>query len=395
MHAPRPLSGSPVSRRGFLASAAGAAGGLFAFPHLAPGRQNKAVDAQRVEEVVEKGLEYLKRTQAQDGHWEAPGGAYPAAMTGIAGLAMLMEGSNLKEGKYSDQIKKAVDWLISPAVQQPNGMIASRRGSEFHSYIHGHGFALTFLASAYGECEDREQQEKLEKAVKKAVEFTCKAQTHRKHRKPEGKEVEIGGWGYVSAADGNNFDEGSTTVTQMQALRAARNAAIAVPKETLDKAMAYLEACTTPRGGVIYNYGQAVNGSERPPITAAALACACSAGQYKGELVAKWVKYCKETIPIAKGRVAHDEYQNYYFGQFVYMLGDDRYGDLFPKEDKSTWLTWSKYKEAMFPYLIEQQSKTTGEWSPGGGYGIGPVFATGVNLTILQLEKGILPIYQR
>jgi hypothetical protein len=26
---------------------------------------------------------------------------------------------------------------------------------------------------------------------------------------------------------------------------------------------------------------------------------------------------------------------------------------------------------------------------------VGPVFATSVNLTILQLEKGILPIYQR
>jgi len=393
MSAPRPL----VSRRRFFASAAGAAGGLFALPHLAPAQPKKAggVDDKAVEAAVEKGLDYLKRVQAQDGHWEAPGGAYPVAMSGVAGTAFLMEGSNLREGKYSDQIKKAVDWFLGPTVQQPTGLFANRRGAEFESYIHGHGFATVFLASAYGEAEDKDQQQKLERAVKKAVEFTCKAQTYRKHRMPEGKEVEIGGWGYVSAQDGNNFDEGSTTVTQLQALRAARNATIAVPKASIDKAMAYLEACTTPRGGVIYNYGQAVNGNERPPITAAALACACSAGQYKGELIKKWLTFCKQNIPIGKGRVAHDEYQTYYFSQVMYVLGDDRYGELFPKEDKSTWLTWTKYKEALFPYIMEQQNKTTGEWSPTGGYGIGPVFATACNLTTLQLEKGILPIYQR
>ena len=74
------------------------------------------------------------------------------------------------------------------------------------------------------------------------------------------------------------------------------------------------------------------------------------------------------------------------------MLGEERYGEMFPKEDKSTWLTWSKYREAMYPYILDQQDKNSGSWT--GGY-VGPVFATATNLTILQLEKGILPIYQR
>ena len=98
------------------------------------------------------------------------------------------------------------------------------------------------------------------------------AQTNKKHRKAEGKEVEIGGWGYVSAADGNNFDEGSVTVTALQGLRAARNAGIPVPKENIDKAVNYLEACTTPDGGIIYNYtgGAAARGGGSPALTAAA-----------------------------------------------------------------------------------------------------------------------------
>ena len=43
--------------------------------------------------TVEAGLEWLKKVQAQDGHWEAPGGAYKTAMTGLAGMCFLMEGA--------------------------------------------------------------------------------------------------------------------------------------------------------------------------------------------------------------------------------------------------------------------------------------------------------------
>jgi len=378
-------------------AAVGAVSAIVAVPAPVPAQEKKDDLKKRVEESVDKGLEYLKKTQAQDGHWEAQGGQYPTTMTALAGMCFLMEGSTLKEGKYSDQIKKAVEWFLAPNRQQANGLLGDvRNPTESSRYMYGQGFGTMFLASAYGEEEDKDQREKLEKCLKRAVEFIGKAQTLKKYRRPEGKEVDVGGWGYVSAADGNNFDEGSVTITALQGLRAARNAGIQVPKETIQKATDYLEACTTPDGGVIYSWaggnGQAMKGQGRPPITAAAVACSFSAGQYKGELAKRWIKFCRENIPIAKGRIAHDEYQSYYYSQFVYVLGDDRYGQMFDKEPKDTWLTWSKYKEVMFPYIMDQQDKTTGGWTTGY---IGPVFSTSVNLTILQLEKGILPIYQR
>ena len=59
-----------------------------------------------------------------------------------------------------------------------------------------------------------------------------------------------GGWGYVSAKDGGDFDEGSTTITQVQGLRGCRNAGIPVPKEIIDKAVKYIRKCTGPDGGV-------------------------------------------------------------------------------------------------------------------------------------------------
>jgi hypothetical protein len=333
------------------------------------------------EAMVEKGLEWLKRNQAPDGHWEAQGGQYPTTMTGLAGMCLLMEGSTLREGKYSDQLNKAVDWYLKRP--QANGLLGNPNNpTEASRYIYGHGFGLLFLASVYGEEDNAEQRKRLEDVLKRAVDFTCKAQTDK------------GGWGYVSALEGGNFDEGSTTITQLQALRAARNAGIPVPKRTIDNAVEYLRKCTTPRGGVIYNLssgGIAAAGQERPPITAAAVACAFSAGQYNDEYAKKWLQFCKENIPVGKGRLSHDEYQSYYLAQAVYVLGDDRYVEMFPKSKADDRLTWTGYREAMFDYLKQQQN-ADGSWT--SGY-IGPVFSTAVNLTILQLEKGVLPIYHR
>ncbi|MBX9580728.1 MAG: terpene cyclase/mutase family protein [Gemmataceae bacterium] len=390
-----------MDRRLFLSAvAAGAAGSLGRFPLPGAAAQEAAKKAD-VEAAVERGLDNLKKIQAQDGHWEAPGGQYATSVTGVAGLALLMEGSTLREGKYSDQVQKAVTWYLHPRRTRANGLIGDADNpSESQRYMYGQGFGTLFLASVYGEEEDGDQRKKLEAVLTKAVDFICKAQTSKRHRRPEGKEVEVGGWGYVSAADGQHFDEGSVTITALQALRAARNAGIKVPKEAIDKAVAYLEACTTPDGGIIYSYAgsggaAAQAGQGRPPLTAAAICCGFSAGQYKSELPKKWIAYCKKNIPVAKGRVPHEEYMMYYYAQAMYALGDDRYGELFPNEPKDQWLTWTRFKEAMYPYLLGSQDKASGGWTGSGSYGIGPAFVTAINLTILQLDKNVLPIYQR
>jgi Prenyltransferase and squalene oxidase repeat len=334
-----------------------------------------------VDPVIDKGLDWLKRNQAPDGRWEAQGGQYPTSMTALAGMCMLMEGSTLREGKYSDNLVKAVTWLMARA--QPNGLIGNPANpTESSRYMYGHGFGLLFLASVYGEEDDADRRKKLETILRKAVDFAANAQTDK------------GGWGYVSAAEGSNFDEGSVTITQLQALRAARNAGIPVPKKTIDTSVEYLRKCTTPQGGIIYSLttsGVAQSGQERSPLTAAAVACSFSAGQYNDEYAKKWIRYCKDAIPVGKGRLSHDEYQSYYYSQAVYVLGDDRYGEMFPKESKATWLTWAGYREAMFDHLKANQN-ADGSWT--SGY-VGPVFSTAVNLTILQLEKGVLPIYHR
>ncbi|MBL8795071.1 MAG: terpene cyclase/mutase family protein [Planctomycetia bacterium] len=355
---------------------------LAALAVAAPARADDLPAKYR--ETVNKGLSYLAKAQHRDGHWEANGSQYPTSMTALAGLALLMEGSTMREGKYADNVRRAVDWLVDRS--QRNGMIGNPNNfSEAQRYMYGHGFSLLFLASVYGEEEDGERRKKLEDILTRGVDFVGKAQTNR------------GGWGYVSAADGQNFDEGSVTITQLQGLRAARNAGIVVPKKVIDDAVKYLEKCTTPRGGVIYSlaHGNAAVGGERPPLTAAAVACAFSAGEYNGDLAKKWLKFCQTSIPVDKsGRdsFGHWEYTHFYYAQAVYILGDEGFAKLFPQSPADQRLTWGKYRETVFDYLASRQNASDGSWSQGH---IGPVFTTACHLVILQLDNATLPIFQR
>ena len=68
------LPGSPLSRRNFLTAAAGAAGAVLGVPGLLTADEKPQDLKQRVEDGVTKGLEWLKKTQAANGHWEADGG---------------------------------------------------------------------------------------------------------------------------------------------------------------------------------------------------------------------------------------------------------------------------------------------------------------------------------
>ena len=354
---------------------------------VSPARPAFAQDKKKInaDEMVDKGLEWLKRNQNPDGHWDAGGGSYPTVMTALAGMAMLMEGSTLREGKYSDNLVKAVTWFLGRS--QNNGLLGNPQNpTESSRYIYGHGFGLMFLACVYGEEEDDKRRKQLEALLKKAVEFSGKAQTKQ------------GGWGYVSAADGGGFDEGSTTITQLQGLRAARNAGIVVPKSIIDNSTEYLRKCTTTPGGLIYNLGPgqiAQAGNECQAITAAAVACAFSSGQYDDKYAKMWIKYCKSVIYGTGGRggqgSGHDEYQSYYFTQAVFVLGDDRYAKLFPDEKKSDHMLWSQYREVAYGHYKSTQ-QSDGSWN--GGYA-GPMLATKFALAVLQLEKGTLPFYQR
>src|SRR3984885_15698466 len=194
-----------IDRRQFLAGATG----LLA---IAAGRRATAAPVSlkdpKVTESVKRGLDFLAREQRRQGYWEAPGGQYRVAMPALAANALACEGSTTTRGKYAENIKLAVDYLIELANPE-TGLIGYSR--DFH-YTYGHGFAMLFLSQIFGEEEDLQRRQDLRRVLTKAVDFSVGAQTP------------AGGWGYVSHKDQPDFDEGSTCVTQVQGLRACRNA---------------------------------------------------------------------------------------------------------------------------------------------------------------------------
>ena len=317
-----------------------------------------------VQRVVSRGLQWLAMQQSGQGtergmgNWTATGGRYPTAMTAMAGNCLLCEGSTTTQGKYANNVRRAVDYLLSKS--QPNGLIGDPVNDDRYTY--GHGFSLLFLSQILGEEEDVDRRDELVDVLTRAVVFTGRAQT------------KAGGWGYVSAKDGQGFDEGSTTITQVQGLRGCRNAGIPVPKEIIDEAIQYIQRCTLPEGGVQYN---SRGGGGRPAITAAAIACLFNAGQYDSQYVPKLLDYCRKNLSnISNQGFGHWHYAHYYYSQVLYREGGE---------------SWEEYRDRIQAQLV-REANPDGSWNQGY---IGPVYTTAINLTILQLENAALPIYQR
>lgn len=322
------------------------------------------IDNPRTRKVVSEGLDWLAYQQHKLGHWTAQE-RYPTAMTALAGLAMLCEGSTTTQGRYADNLRRAVDYLVRQS--RPNGLIGDPLRDDRYTY--GHGFSMLFLSEVLGEEEDEDRREELVDVLTRAVQFTGEAQTP------------AGGWGYVSSKDGNGFDEGSTTITQVQGLRGCRNAGISVPKEIIDKAVGYIKACTLPDGGVQYS---SKGGGGRPAITAAAIACLFNAGDYDDDLVPRMMKYCRQNLGTdSQSSYGHWHYAHFYYAQVQYREGGK---------------TWETYRDEIEAKLLREAAevklgdRTGVQWTQGY---IGPVYTTALNLIILQLDNACLPIYQR
>lgn len=312
------------------------------------------------ESAIEKGLKWVVRTQSSLGHWTAQG-SYPTAMTALAGTALIASGSTTTQGPHAKSVRKAVDFLLSKL--RKNGLIGDPMDQD-QRYTYGHGFAMLFLSQVLGEEEDRERREELVEALTRSVDFSAKAQ------------ATTGGWGYVSAKDQPNFDEGSTTITQVQGLRGCRNAGIVVPGEVIEKAKEYIYGCKNPDGGI--SYSSRNRGTSRPAITAAALASLYNAGDYDSKHVPEMLDYCKKNLKdLSEGPNAfgHWHYTYLYYSQVMYRQG--------PKD-------WEPFRDKLYARICNEQ-KPDGSWEAQ----VGPIYVTACNLTMLQLDRAYLPIYQR
>ncbi|MFN0134809.1 MAG: prenyltransferase/squalene oxidase repeat-containing protein [Phycisphaerae bacterium] len=311
---------------------------------------------------IDAGIKYLVTTQNRDGSWRTRGstGAYPVAMTSLAGLAVIAGGSTPTQGPHARNVSSAVSFILKSA--RPDGLIAQLE-EESHC-MHGHGFAILFLSQVYGMEEDPQRQAQIRVVLQRAIELTGRSQSA------------AGGWLYTPDSGG---DEGSVTVTQVQGMRAARNVGIAVPKRVIDNAMKYLEKSTNEDGGIRYQFSD--NGPSRPAISAAAVVCYFNAGLYDDPRAVKALRYVEPQLSPSRSEMTrysgHYFYAHMYMSQAMYLLGEEK---------------WREYFIPMRQALIEKQSRSDGSWD---GDHIGPTYGTSVALLILQLPYKNLPIMQR
>jgi hypothetical protein len=312
-----------------------------------------------VHEAVQRGLAWLSRNQGNDGSWRNSGGygSYPAAMTGLAGMALVAAGSTPTRGKHWREVRQSVDFLLKHA--DPNNGVISVPQEEGRS-MYGHGFATLYLASVFGMEEDLRKHDRLKRVLDKAVGLISAAQST------------AGGWIYTPDS---NSDEGSVTVTQVQALRACRMAGIVVDRKTVDKAIDYIKRCQNADGSIRYSLSS--GGGGRPAITAAGVAVLYNAGVYDDQpFVDKAVQYCKKHIQVSVDNTGHHYYTHLYWSQALYQRGGD---------------DWIDYYAKMSKWLLRQQKKD-GSWE---GDGVGSVYGTAIALVVLQLPYALAPIYQR
>lgn len=299
-------------------------------------------------DAVDRGLSFLAAEQQDDGSFGAERYGRHAGITALACLAFMSHGDLPGRGTYGPQVEKGLQFILDSAHE--NGLLAADTS---HGPMYGHGFATLFLAEIYGQTQDSRVREALIKAIRLIV----------------GSQNNEGGWRYQPVP---NEADISVTVCQVKALRAARNAGIKVPKETIDKAIEYVRRCQNPDGGFRYMLN---SGNSAFPRSAAGVMTLYAAGVYEDQAIDRGLEYLLDHLPGEGRNTPHYYYGQYYGVQAMFFAGGEY---------------WQRWFPAIRDVLLERQA-SDGHWEGQAG----KAYGTAMALIVLQMPNRYLPIFQK
>lgn len=319
----------------------------------------------RVALAVRRGLDFLAARQRPNGCWIDRIGrkvhnyyrghvGEHVGVTALAGMAFLANGSLPGRGRYAENVRRAVGYVVDHT--RSNGFITAS-----DSRMYSHAFAALFLAEVYGMTGD----ERVRDALTRATTLIVRSQNDQ------------GGWRYLPGATDADM---SVTVCQVLALRGARNAGIQVPKPVIDRAIDYVKRSADPRtGGFYYQLDTYFGVPSRTSfaLTAAGVTTLFGAGDYDSMEVRRGLEFLWRNwpLPYLAGRSFDFYYAHYYGAQAAFQAGG-RY--------------WARWYARIRAELLDLQ-REDGCWEDL----VGKNYATAMATIILQIPYRYLPIFER
>jgi hypothetical protein len=341
-----------------------------------------------VDKALDRAIAYLVSRQGGDGSiGENSRGRKPGqdvdpnstAMTSLAIMAIASlghePGDQTPEGKA---LKKALDCVLEPRRQLPDGYLGGRDGSR----MYGHGIATLMLGEILGMGVDEEQDKKIRARLAPALELIMRSQ-----KIPRNDQRHAGGWRYEPTSPDADL---SASVWQVMALRSAKNAGLAIPKDVIDKAAEYIR-------GSYEGYSREKAGQNLRPAgyayqpggsgTYAAAAAGLLALQVCGFYEDSTVKGAADWLLVNKPRW---EERWFLYGTYYYAQGMFQRGDKHADEAR-------KNVQTLLLARQETKGEHAGSWLAGNGdeSGHGRVYATSLAVLSLSVKYHYLPIYQR
>jgi hypothetical protein len=324
------------------------------------------------EAAVARGLVWLSRHQNSDGHWSlsmfhrsgdcrgrcgAAGQPCDTAATGLGLLPFLGAGQTHLSGDYTQEVNRALIWLIKH--QKDDGNLWTS-GMEL-SRMYAHAQATIALCEAYALTKDSTLRE----PAQKAVNYILKAQHS------------AGGWRYYPGSEGDM----SVVGWQLMALRSGQIGGLDVPQEAFDRAASFLDSVQKDSTGSMYAYqpGHAASAT----MTAEALLCRQYGGWPRNHPgLQAGARYLIDQNPPSERD--SNMYYWYYATQMMHHLGG------------KPWEDWNHRMRDLLVNTQETEGHAAGSWKPVAGYDPvgGRLYMTALAVCTLEVYYRHLPLYQ-
>lgn len=346
----------------------GAGGGFGAVPTEMQKRCSKADRLARLaetggtpecEDAVVKALDWLQKTQNEDGSWTS---GYQAAMTGFAVLAYLGHCETPLSEKYGETVLKGITYLINVGLKNDGKLASSPLAG--NGWVYEHGIATYALAEAYTFCSKLNINiPDLDTVTKKAGDIIIKGQSSS------------GGWSYryEEKPDGDN----SVGFWQIQALKACKHTGLWNDSnftKVSRKALDWLEKSQGENGAIGYR-----GDSKRSPgLTGGGVLAFQMWGEGKSKEARKGINYLKNNTDFKWGTPNDNLYYHYYNAQALINEGGK---------------VWNDYNEKFRDQLLKAQAPD-GSWSQTGHGNHGPAnshMATCLATFMLEVYYRFLP----